>query len=1010
MVDEFLRCANEDDIDGLRKVIDYNRFLREMKSSRFGPDVALYEETWMRNHLFEYVRGIHGWERIQIVAVLDGEKRGEKVAYGHGFHADGDYDNPVRFWVSQGRRTRLFDWELIEYGVRDTGDWATHFAYESDWRIDNRNEGLSEIESAKALWNEGETEAALVKLRAASRKQVPPPLHDCHLMYVAYTFLAWSENDEVHATCARMKNMDSTPGSHFVTAHAFMAEGQSQKCLEATLKYESLIGRTPESLETKALACLALDRDGEAKQHYFDLLKIMPNDTATLDTWARMLDDDEQHLLAAHLGKLEDTVEATAAMATRLSYDAQAMATLSEVIARHAPDSPTAAFLKAISLQSDGELEQAAALFKQFIDRCDDEEQLSPARYRYMNCMVETDQALQAYEQLGDPQFVFDYLVEDYEYDGALIPHEELVQIVDKHLRLFPDDPWNYYHASLVQEGAAEEGDGRSAVIEKTIRDGLRKARLAGEEDAAAALNRRMVAVMFHRGDGHAAYRTIEPRLDTFQQLANLYRYNTGPLTPTADFQRLIDEHAARHGDDPWLDYFQACVFQELGKLKAAEQSLASALATDAVQEDEHVADDYRQLWLHILCEQGRYMDAYTRVAPAEETFDYLARRLYAEEKWMPLSLLLMRHRARRPDDPTSLYWAVQMHGARDEFIQLAALMRRDAGKLDELPSWQLSGLRALQMRSLLRTNQLDEARQLALLRREKEDDLVPLIVVHVLSGEVEEASALIVEHAKTAYSMNGVYNHEDVKELLRGPAYAEVRRAAPADLPIDYSLVAGVLLLDRAPQLTPQRLREFATDFFGVEAAIGRVSGADDNPAAGAVRLAGTGRRIVLTFGDDVYQADVDLRAEGVARKDLRQLYDRHQGWISIDILHSEDDDSERATARLHKMLASLMDEHTLAVNVEPGWFLPGGDQTQQRLASGDVETTASDTEVWLYRQQEAAAPAKAWLRQTRHKPAAVGSTIRQTHRRATIPSAGNSQSRRRPGEGLAATGPRQA
>ena len=53
LIDEFVRCSNDSDLDGLRKIVDYKRFFRDVKDTRFAPDVALYDQAWLqRQHCF----------------------------------------------------------------------------------------------------------------------------------------------------------------------------------------------------------------------------------------------------------------------------------------------------------------------------------------------------------------------------------------------------------------------------------------------------------------------------------------------------------------------------------------------------------------------------------------------------------------------------------------------------------------------------------------------------------------------------------------------------------------------------------------------------------------------------------------------------------------------------------------------------------------------------------------------------------------------------------------------
>jgi predicted Zn-dependent protease len=108
----------------------------------------------------------------------------------------------------------------------------------------------------------------------------------------------------------------------------------------------------------------------------------------------------------------------------------------------------------------------------------------------------------------------------------------------------------------------------------------------------------------------------------------------------------LINQHAARHPDDPLIPLFRALVLARDDKFQEADEAFRRALANP---EAEKAKDIVRATRVRVKYNLGRAMEAYREIGPAKDTFEQLAI-LVEDDAPEELAALIKAHEAKHPD------------------------------------------------------------------------------------------------------------------------------------------------------------------------------------------------------------------------------------------------------------------------------------------------------------------------------------------------------------------------
>ena len=300
-----------------------------------------------------------------------------------------------------------------------------------------------------------------------------------------------------------------------------------------------------------------------------------------LESLAPLLADDEKDEIAEHLEKQSDPFGAIDRLARSSTWreDTPLLEALVRFEREHFPDSPHTEYLLGLIDQIDGQYEAAAAHHRAAWEADPGTGRRDEYVWHYLDAMVSGGQLIAGYENAPDPTKAFRYLTGDYEEDEAQVSRDDLIPLVDAHLKRVPDDPWGHYYRSVLA-GQANRPDEAA----QHLRTALEKT----DDEDLWDWSRRELATSADAGRVDEAYREWQPPADAFQELAEQCHSEDN----YEGLRQLVQLHRDAEPSDPWLDYYEALCCQHEGNFAEAERLLARGYAAAT----EELESRYRDL------------------------------------------------------------------------------------------------------------------------------------------------------------------------------------------------------------------------------------------------------------------------------------------------------------------------------------------------------------------------------------------------------------------------------
>jgi tetratricopeptide (TPR) repeat protein len=305
--------------------------------------------------------------------------------------------------------------------------------------------------------------------------------------------------------------------------------------------------------------------------------------------------------------------------------------------------------------------------------------------------MANAGKALQGYEAADDTEQTLQVLGNDLLGQGKLA---DLKQIVAAHRQRRPRDPWlTFFDAQLALEENALQRAERILAEAWPRLDGA-----INEEHYLRSRCRALyVQVLHQRGLDQIALERIEPRTETYHQLANyLIAERKG-----AELEALITAQrpfvAAGTPDESALLFHAA---RAKAFLKQPHEALALLHKAYTTETAGHNRQDYLNTLMWDMVELGHSVDAYRAAPDPVKAFTILAGALVSRKEKKELALLLKEHVAQHAADPMILFYAGEMHLLRGEAKQAEEKFQAALAKGQPLDAWRLqNGLLRAQIR-----------------------------------------------------------------------------------------------------------------------------------------------------------------------------------------------------------------------------------------------------------------------------------------------------------------------
>ena len=947
LFDRITAATSTGDRAGFVRQIDTDRFLGEMRRSGAMQPLAFYEKplaiTWVRQSLFIPIC----WKRYKVVQVQSQADATEAVVYGY-FWGQDEEEYQVRWWLSRGEQGwRVYDWEMLDYGMRASKELAIFYASDDDPRLEQYFACVQALGDANQLMADGDYEQAVEKISSAQRMSVLPAMRDDARLQIANTWSRCGHPSEAINCCRRVASLEALPGALSCLAVCYQGRGQHEKAIEHASRYEALLGRSPAVNGLQGESLLALGRPREAAAEFRKSLDVMPEQPDVLESLAFVLDDDQKHVLAEYLAGTKEPVETAEVLAQSLVIyeDSFGMEAIAQFLESTAPDSPARSYVAGLAAEADRDYARAAVQFQQAFTEESDPDKREQYVWRYLDVMVSAGQAVDGYLAAPDRAAAFEYLADFYSSGELDLPEEDFSRLLRVHRESYPEDFWGYYYQGVLlaeQEKYDEAEEEFAACMTRT-----------DDEETLGALRYERVWAFYRAGKGMEAYEKIEPAADTFQQLAGYYD-EAGSADQIALLKSLIEAHQAGHPEDPWLDVYAAVVEQREKNYGEADRLFARA---GQKASEDYLKSNFRARRLDARIESGEFLDALEKVKPPEDTFVYLAGQFSQKQQWPEVELLVERYRQIDASSPPFRYWEAELLWQRERYSELAQrLAPWPEDLMRQLGFWQVSTLRDRLVRSYLRLDRPSAAMAIARAAYEENDELLPMILVSAWQGKVEETSELLSEHCPPQHVITEAYNDEDVGRILRGEEFLPVRRQHPPGLSYDAAALSVVLFLSEPRRLDADQVRTVLLPVLGEELSVATLPA--HRPADGTTSFVITVPDGVycLTFGSDRFAGDDDSYRPQIRDEARKEAVAGHNAWLAIAASETNPVDEEAEFARVCRLTAALLGEDSLAIYFRDQQRLILVDPaTREALCSDDPRRSLPqpDDAVWLFRAE---------------------------------------------------------
>jgi tetratricopeptide (TPR) repeat protein len=903
LFDALARATQAEDEAAFHNLIDVPRYFEQMKRSGQMPPITIADEQRMILEAAEWLAVPRAWERYVVASVNPVPGIDEAEVCLVSYDADGEATE-TRCWVKKSvAGWKLFDWETVQFGVRQSYEQAVYVKYYDDLRRVSHFQALGEVDEADELMSRGDYAGAAEKILSAETRRSIPELSDYLLVSLAYAWSRCRRWEDVLRVSRQVKIPEATPGALYAGALACQNLGMADQALEFAKRYEAAVGGGPIAWELQAEALAALDLEAEAIPCWRKTLELEPDDASALQSLAQALPDDEKHELTGYIRKTSEPVENAVKLAEyAVAFDdtnalSVMLGTLEEIKApRDRID-----FIRALSAQNDEQYEAAAGFFRLAWEQTEDEAHRRHCIYRFLDAMRLAGKMIEGYRAAPDARKAFRYLTDDYDEGELDLDDPAVRELVDAHREKEPQDPWlHYVTGSLL---AAEEKYEEAA---KEFNAGW----AAADEDDRGRYREGLITSQHSAGHIEEAYRTIEPADQTFHRLADLCRWSE----QVDELERLIALHRTAHADDPWLDHFAAVVQMKRKNLDEADRLLARGSMQD---DDDYLRSSSRWLRQEIALERDKVIEAWRNLGADDETFQQLAQRLSTKENWSQLGPLIAAHRAAGHASAAALYWEAQLRWHREDYAGVISLLTPwPQRELQNLPVYQSDELKEKLVRCHIRLERVDEGLRLAQSMYDEKGFSRPLVLVNAHRRDPEQVRKALNLRGRNSYAFATIYDDEDVGDILCSTEFLAVREEHPRPFPTLSGDVCVVLLMKDGGLPSAELLRTAAVEALGESATVEEWP-SDETPA-GNLRnflVRNGAESLLVTGGTDQFQRKPQPKFSSIHSETLRNAVQNHRGWLAITRLSLRQSLRSPNDVRSYRLASALAGESCCAL-----------------------------------------------------------------------------------------------
>ena len=559
----------------------------------------------------------------------------------------------MRWWVTkQPGSWKIFDFEDLDGGLR----FSTLAADMGKDRLQQGLPGMASLHQAMLSAANNDPDGAERALNQIANQNFPKKIEAMRHLIHALVHLERQNSQAALDSMEQIQRFNpDMPVVDRLKGTAYNLQGKWADALKHLTIYQDLLGDDFQVCFELGEALRGLGRIAEARASYRKALEYDPKGADAFLGLVRTLQPgDNRAELAEWFARLENPQHTfdMAADDRVLARDGAALEQLVLAMRKRDPNYSKLDYFQSLALAWAGKTEQALPLFKNALRRQNDPGHRKQWLTLFLQAMVDAGKSLEAYQALPDPRETFRILADDLRFRPG-----ELKPLLTLHAKNNADDPMlPLCHAHLhVQQGKFAQADQlfEKAFGKKPDRDLLMRYR------------HDWVTARYRIGKGMAAYAEIEPRRDTFFDLASLC---LGDRNYTL-LEALVDAHARNEPDSVEVQQYRVLLKIRQGKMPDGIALFKTAIA----REDN--ADRRQQLtssFIYEMVDAGKGLEAYQAVPDSRKALEILGLDLLGRGGSQDLLKILELHRQRHPDDPLISLCMGELHVAKQEWKEAA--------------------------------------------------------------------------------------------------------------------------------------------------------------------------------------------------------------------------------------------------------------------------------------------------------------------------------------------------
>ena len=897
----------------LHECIDFVRYAREARRNPEAKRLAFFGNSVFAATVRQRTVGPIPFSQYRIFEIETISEDERKVT----LQTWGTYENvsPYVWWVARADNNnwKLYDWEPVEFGVRDTKESAVLLGEDNLQRIRAYE---TYVDAVVDYVEETDDLSDSAKQNLLDCQSLPyhKALKDSTLYNIATHFYFNDDDVSAKTFLSAVKHKDATPGVYRLLGELALDQKEFADSVKHFQAYLDLIGPNRQVLTSLADAYEGLeDNQNELKTRRLALPLLEESYSPNLGKAFILESKEKLSSLFSIIENRDEPNEFFEGLMNQTSSNPFVIEKFESFVdyleARTTKSDASSDFDKALAIEAKAQLAFTRAEFEEGLAWLESPLILDgkSGGFDYWDKAIEIGVVTKKFEASKDKEAAFEmlsYIFDEYEYEIESNVFPEITKIA------LQSDPENAIYNHLAGSTAYDEGEFETAIKY------LAKAKQGFKDDPEndnADYNAGLLANCHYLlGDIESAVKGM----DVEELKALMY-----VAVEKNDLTKLKAQIESLESSEE-KEYLAARLLMENGKYEEASVTFVRLLKTVS-NDPEYYGPRYRNISSLIECCRlnGAINDAFLRTY-RKDVFDRIARTLINDKDWETADQLAIagrRQLAKRTSRAVDLQSVLNLEHEilwhRGKFKELAdsLVFDRDLTKIEKLKDDEFPDLEFI-FRAALRTKNLILADQIASLSRNLNSpnfDILRLMALH--QKDYKRLAKLKIEDD---YEADEIFGDPDCPTLTK-KRIRELIGDGPARIEMGYSGYYQdqhlAVLLSESVELDAARIKKIASQSFSAPVTIEELT---DQPTGKTAWLVRSGRTVLA-----VSQSGDFPKPQNVESEKLESVFDKGKQVVTFEFFSLDWQARDPYLACLK--LAQVVDfKNAIAIGLDHQWM----------------------------------------------------------------------------------------